>query len=124
MNRTFDPTGYLEAFDDTVVDAYRRGIADRELPSDSGVARSVLPPGTSATRDFSGLAPHIPQFIADACVGCKACVSACPDNALLATVQPESELPTVIGAFAERETDPERAIVTANGHFARTTKYG
>ena len=124
MNGTFDPTAYLEAFEDTVVDAYRRGIADRELPSDMGVARSVLPPGTSATRDFSGLAPRIPRFIADACVGCMACVSACPDNALLATVQPETDLRAAIGDFAKRETDPELAIVTANGHFARTTKYG
>jgi pyruvate ferredoxin oxidoreductase beta subunit len=119
-----DPMRYLRSFDDTVVEAYRRGIADVELPSDAGVARSVLPPGTSATRDFSGLAPRIPQFVAEACVGCMACVSACPDNALLATVQPEAGLPKVIGAFADREADPERAIVTANQHFARTTKYG
>ena len=124
MTTTFDPMPYLEAFDDSVVDAYRRGIADLDLPSDVGVARSVLPPGTSATRDFSGLAPRIPRFIAEACVGCMACVSACPDNALLATVQAEVALPPVIEAFARGEPDPERAILTGNQHFARTTKYG
>ena len=41
-----------------------RGVADAELPSDGGVARSVIPPGTAATRDFSGLAPRIPEFVA------------------------------------------------------------
>ncbi len=124
MTTQLDPMAYLDAFDDTVVDAYRRGIADLELPADADVARSIIPPGTSATRDFSGLSPRIPRFIAEACVGCMACVSACPDNALLATVQPATTLPSVIGEFAEREPDPERAIVTANQHFAQTTKYG
>jgi len=124
MPAPLDPTAYLGAFEGTVVDAYRRGIADMELPSDGDVARSVIPPGTSATRDFSGLAPRIPTFLAEACVGCMACVSACPDNALLATVQPEATLPSRIEAFAATEPDAERAIVAGNGHFARTTKYG
>jgi pyruvate/2-oxoacid:ferredoxin oxidoreductase beta subunit/Fe-S-cluster-containing hydrogenase component 2 len=83
----------------------------------------VIPPGTAATRDFSGLAPRIPRLIAEACVGCMACVSACPDSALLASVQPESVLTTAIGAFAEREPDREGAISAARQHFARTTKY-
>ena len=124
MPGPFDPTADLATFDDTVVDAYRRGVADVELPSDAAVARSVLPPGTSSTRDFSGLSPRIPRFLAEACVGCMACVSACPDDALLATVQPEAGLPSTIAAFAAGERDPERVIVTANDRFARTTKYG
>src|SRR6476659_8913604 len=84
-----DIHAYVEDFNTVVVDAYRRGIADAELPSDTGVARSVIPPGTAATRDFSGLAPRIPDLVLDACVGCMACVSACPDSAIIATVQPE-----------------------------------
>jgi pyruvate/2-oxoacid:ferredoxin oxidoreductase beta subunit/ferredoxin len=124
MPGTLDPLVDRDAFETTVVDAYRRGVADLELPSDAGVARSVVPPGTAATRDFSGLAPRIPRFVAEACVGCMACVSACPDNALLATVQPEPGLPAVITAFAEGEPEPELAIRTGHEHFARTTKYG
>ena len=108
---------------DTVVDAYRRGIADAELPSDDGVARSTIPPGTAATRDFSALAPQIPRLVAEACVGCMACVSACPDNAILATVQPESRLATAIDGFASSEPSPELAAAGAREHFARTTKY-
>jgi pyruvate/2-oxoacid:ferredoxin oxidoreductase beta subunit/Pyruvate/2-oxoacid:ferredoxin oxidoreductase delta subunit len=118
-----DIHAYVDDFNSSVVEAYRRGIADQELPSDPGVARSVIPPGTAATRDFSGLAPRIPQLIADACVGCMACVSACPDSAILATVQPESVLTPAIGEFATREADRERVIVEARSHFARTTKY-
>ncbi len=110
-------------FERTVVDAYRRGVADAQLPSDVGVARSVIPPGTAASRDFSGLAPRIPRLLAEACVGCMACVSACPDNALLATVQPEAALPDTIAAFASAEPDPAAAAAAARDHFARTTKY-
>ena len=90
--RAFDPDTFATSFEASVVDAYRRGVAEAELPSDAAVARSVIPPGTAATRDFSGLAPRIPQFMAERCVGCMACVSACPDNALLATVQPAASL--------------------------------
>ena len=121
--RSFDPATFVSAFDESVIDAYRRGVADVELPSDAAVARSVIPPGTAATRDFSGLAPRIPRVLAEACVGCMACVSACPDNALLATVQPESRLAAAIGDFAAREPDPEVAIVGGRAHFATTTKY-
>ncbi|HET7029295.1 MAG TPA: thiamine pyrophosphate-dependent enzyme [Candidatus Limnocylindrales bacterium] len=118
-----DVPDYVRDFGTSVVDAYRRGVADEELPSDAGVARSVIPPGTAATRDFSGLAPQIPQFIAEACVGCMACVSACPDAALLATVQPGSVLAAATAAFAASETDVDRATMDVRGHFARTTKY-
>ena len=44
-----DAHAYVDDFDSTVVDAYRRGVADAELPSELGVARSVIPPGTAAT---------------------------------------------------------------------------
>jgi pyruvate/2-oxoacid:ferredoxin oxidoreductase beta subunit/Pyruvate/2-oxoacid:ferredoxin oxidoreductase delta subunit len=120
---SFDAAGDAATFEDSVVAAYRQGVAETELPSDARIARSVIPAGTSATRDFSGLSPQIPRFLAEACVGCMACVSACPDNALLATVQPESRLKEAVGTFAAGEPDPERAIVTGREHFARTTKY-
>ena len=75
-----DIDAYVEEFGRSVVPAYRRGIADRELPADAGLARSIIPPATSAVRDFSRLAPHIPDFLAEKCVGCMACVNACPDT--------------------------------------------
>ena len=118
-----DVAAYVDDFNGSIVDAYRRGIADRELPSELGVARSVIPPGTAATRDFSGLAPTIPEFVLDACVGCMTCVSACPDSAIIGIAQPESVVDDAIEQFAATAPDPGVAASTARAHFARTTKY-
>lgn len=119
----FDVHAYVDAFSASVIPAYRRGVADRELPADSGVARSLIPPGTAASRDFSGLAPRIPDFIREACVGCMTCVNACPDTAILGIALPESDLKARIAAFAATDPDPERATRTAEAHFAHTQKY-
>jgi pyruvate ferredoxin oxidoreductase beta subunit len=119
-----DMHAYVEEFGRSVVPAYRRGIADRELPADAGLARSIIPPGTAATRDFSRLAPRIPEFMLDKCVGCMACVAACPDTAILAKVVPESDVEPRVERFAAMQADPSRAAETARRHFAPTTKYG
>ena len=119
----FDVAAYVEDFNRSVIGAYRRGVADVELPADTGVARSIIPPGTAATRDFSNLSPHIPQFIAEECVGCMACVSACPDTAIIAVALPETKLDAAIGTFAAGQSDPARAADTARSHFVRTKKY-
>jgi pyruvate ferredoxin oxidoreductase beta subunit len=120
----FDVEAYVEDFGRSVVPAYRRGIADAELPADAGLARSVIPPGTAATRDFSRLAPQIPEFLLEKCVGCMACVAACPDSAILASVVPEPEVGPRIEAVAATETDRTEAATSLRSHFASTTKYG
>jgi pyruvate/2-oxoacid:ferredoxin oxidoreductase beta subunit/ferredoxin len=120
----FDVEAYVEDFGRSVVPSYRRGVADAELPADAGLARSVIPPGTAATRDFSRLAPQIPEFLLEKCVGCMACVAACPDSAILASVVPEPEVEPSIEAVAATETDPETARTTLRARFASTTKYG
>ena len=61
----FDIDAYVEDFGRSVVPGYRRGIADAEFPADAGLARSIIPPGTSATRDFSRLSPRIPDLVLD-----------------------------------------------------------
>jgi pyruvate ferredoxin oxidoreductase beta subunit len=124
-----DIDAYVEEFGRTVVPAYRRGIADRELPADAGLARSIIPPATSAVRDFSKLAPRIPELLAEKCVGCMACVSACPDSAILGVVVPEPQLNRRIETFAARaatdsSTTVELATSTARAHFVDTQKYG
>ncbi|HYK95079.1 MAG TPA: thiamine pyrophosphate-dependent enzyme [Candidatus Dormibacteraeota bacterium] len=115
---------YVEEFGRSVVPAYRRGIADRELPADIGLARSVIPPATAAARDFSHLAPRIPELLAERCVGCMACVNACPDTAILGTVVPAPQLDERIEAFAAAADQPALAAVTARSHFVDTQKYG
>jgi pyruvate/2-oxoacid:ferredoxin oxidoreductase beta subunit/NAD-dependent dihydropyrimidine dehydrogenase PreA subunit len=119
-----DMDAYVEEFGRTIVPAYRRGVADRELPADVGLARSVIPPATAATRDFSHLAPRIPELVAERCVGCMACVSACPDTAILGTVVPAPELASRIEAFAATAEQPALAAATAQAHFVDTQKYG
>jgi len=119
----FDVQAYVEEFGASIVPAYRRGVADAEWPADVGLARSIIPPGTAASRDFSRLAPRLPQLIAEQCVGCMACVSACPDTAILGIAVPEAELEPCIVAFAEGEPEPELAATTARSHFVQTKKY-
>src|SRR4051794_36401230 len=108
----FDVHSYVEEFGATVVPEYLLGKADRGHAADNGLARSIIPPGTAATRDFSTLAPRIPELIADACVGCMACVNVCPDTAILATVQPKCDLESSL----ERDAD-------LKSQFAVTQKY-
>ena len=120
----FDIDAYVEDFGRTIVPAYRLGTADAEMPADAGLARSIIPPGTSATRDFSRLAPRIPEFLLDKCVGCMACVSACPDTAIVAKVVPETDLGPAIATFAADQTDPLAATATLEARFAPTQKYG
>ena len=118
-----DVHAYVEEFARSVIPAYRRGIADLELPADAGVARSLIPPGTAAIRDFSGLAPRIPQFHLERCVGCMTCVNACPDTAIMAIALPEIEVKERIEAFSLAQHEPDHAAATARSHFAHTTKY-
>ena len=51
----FDVRAYVDDFNAAIVPAYRRAVADAELPADEGVARSIIPPATAAARDFGGL---------------------------------------------------------------------
>ena len=121
MTDVLDIEAYVEDFGTSVVPAYRRGVADRELAADAGLARSIIPPGTAAVRDFSRLALTIPEFVAEKCVGCMACVSACPDTAILGVVTPAPELATRI---AEAAAGNETRAAQLQGHFVDTQKYG
>src|SRR5579863_626435 len=76
----------IEDFNERVVGAYNSGLAEKGLPADDQIARSIIPGGTGALRDFSYIAPDIPEFIAVNCVGCMECVTQCPDTAILGKV--------------------------------------
>jgi pyruvate ferredoxin oxidoreductase beta subunit len=117
----FDLHAYVDEFS-SVLDAYARN-ADATLAAGAGVARSLIPPGTAASRDFSRLAPRIPELIADRCVGCMACVSSCPDTAILGVALPKTAVAERIAAFGDAEADSARARVTAAQHFVDTRKY-
>jgi pyruvate/2-oxoacid:ferredoxin oxidoreductase beta subunit/Pyruvate/2-oxoacid:ferredoxin oxidoreductase delta subunit len=123
MPTLFDIEAYVEDFNRSVVGAYGGNTADRGLPADAGVARSIIPPATAAVRDFSGLSPLIPDLVREACVGCMTCVSACPDTAILGIAIPQTQLDERIADFAAKEPDPAAAAATAESHFMRTQKY-
>src|SRR6267143_2429282 len=76
----------VEDFNTRVVSAYNDGSAEKGLDADDAVARSVIPAATGALRDFSYIAPDIPEFIVENCVGCMDCVTQCPDTAILGKV--------------------------------------
>ena len=109
---------YVDDFNRRVIGAYQEGKGSAVLPADLGVARSLIPAGTGALRDFSYIAPEIPVFDSEKCVGCMSCVTQCPDTAILGKAIPESQ---VKKALSEIGDDDERAWVGA--HWARTKKY-
>ena len=98
---TLEDRDYLEVdlpildvreFNETVIRGYEEGTGDKRLPADRGVARSLIPAGTAVLRDFSYVAPEIPEYIPDNCTGCMDCVTQCPDTAILGKVLAESDL--------------------------------
>lgn len=121
-----DVQEYVADFNERIIGAYNTGRGDLTLPADVGVARSLIPPGTGALRDFSYIAPEIPQFNAANCVGCMTCVTECPDTAILAKVVTEAELEK---ALTSLPPSPEALGEGGGGegdlrsHFAHTTKY-
>ncbi len=104
-------------FCERIVGAYARGRED-SLEADEYAARSLMPPASGLRRSFRTLAPEIPEFLAEACVGCMDCVNECPDTAILAKVAlPE----TLEEKLAQIERPDLREAVRKN--FALTSKY-
>ena len=93
-------------FNDHVIREYEEGRAEKGLPADLALARSLVPAGTATLRDFTNIAPDIPEFVASNCTGCMDCVTLCPDTAILGKVTSESDWEKKLGRIpdeAERE---------------------
>ncbi len=120
--------GTQEGFDTTIVDVndffdrivagYNDGTGEKQLPVDIGVARSVIPAGTGAARDFSYIAPEIPEYIEGNCTGCMSCVNQCPDTAILGKVV---KVDVLEQALAQIDADAERTFMA--DQFAETNKF-
>jgi pyruvate/2-oxoacid:ferredoxin oxidoreductase beta subunit/Fe-S-cluster-containing hydrogenase component 2 len=108
---------YVGEFNEQVIGAYGQGEG-AVLPADTGIARSLIPPGTGVFRDFSHVAPALPQFIAERCVACMECVTVCPDTAILGRI---AEPDALASAAAEIVTSEERADFESQ--WVRTTKF-
>jgi pyruvate ferredoxin oxidoreductase beta subunit len=109
---------YVDDFNRRIIGAYQEGKGSAVLPADLGVARSLIPPGTGALRDFSYIAPEIPEFDFEKCVGCMSCVTECPDTAILGKAIPAAK---VEQALSEISDESERAWVRS--HWSHTRKY-
>ena len=108
----------VEAFFERIIEGYNQGWGDSQLPADTQLARSIMPAGTAAKRDFSFLAPEIPVYNSENCVGCMSCVIECPDTAILGKVVTEGEL----AAGLEAVEDEDRRDYYRK-QFAKTTKF-
>ncbi len=106
----------VEDFFDRVLVEYNEGTADSGLAADDQVARSIIPAGTGVMRDFSYIAPEIPEFHNENCVGCMTCVNQCPDTAILGKVIKLDALEAslaVIDDAAERDYMGDQFAVTS-----------
>lgn len=100
-----------------VLEAYASGRTDDLVLADEMAARSIIPPGTAAARDFSYIAPDIPRFIHEKCVACMECVNLCPDTAILAKVLPEDQWESRLDAL------PEAGRADCAAHGVKHAKY-
>lgn len=104
-------------FNDRIIRGYEEGWGEGELPADLPLARSLIPAGSAALRDFSNIAPEIPEYISGNCTGCMDCVTECPDTAILGKVISEEDWETKLAALPEEDRDMYRA------QWSRTKKY-
>jgi pyruvate ferredoxin oxidoreductase beta subunit len=91
----------VDDFNERIIRSYEDGSAEEHLPADLSVARSIIPAGTATLRDFSYIAPDIPEYKPSNCTGCMDCVTLCPDTAILGKVMGESEFTRKLEAIAD-----------------------
>ncbi|MEZ4864173.1 MAG: thiamine pyrophosphate-dependent enzyme [Caldilineaceae bacterium] len=111
-----DLKAYSEDFNARIISAYNAGDDD-SLVADISVARSLIPAGTGAFRDFSYIAPEIPEFNHNNCVACMTCVTECPDTAILGRVV---EPPVLEAALAATDADRREWL---GEQWAKTNKF-
>jgi pyruvate ferredoxin oxidoreductase beta subunit len=104
-------------FNERIIRGYEEGYGEKDLPADLSVARSLVPAGTASLRDFSYIAPEIPEYIPQNCTGCMDCVTECPDTAILGKVLSETELEQKLGIVPDADREMYKA------QWSKTKKY-
>src|SRR4051812_25395193 len=104
-------------FNERIIRGYEAGTAEKEMPADLSLARSLVPAGTATLRDFSNIAPEIPLYITENCTGCMDCVTECPDTAILGKVLGEAEWEQKMLTIPEADRPMYRA------QWSKTKKY-
>jgi len=111
------PTWYDGKRAREVLEAYNSGSGSG-LAADPFVAQSIVPAGTGAARDFSYIAPDLPELIPGNCVGCMECVQNCPDSAIFGKVVTPETLEQELAGVSDAA---ERELLRAQ--YVQTTKY-
>src|SRR5437899_185964 len=104
-------------FNERIIRGYEEGWGENDLPADLSVARSLVPAGTATLRDFSNIAPEIPEYIPENCTGCMDCVTECPDTAILGKVLSEPEWEEKLKTIPDADRDMFRK------QWSKTKKY-
>jgi len=104
-------------FNERIIRGYEEGYGEEKLPADLSLARSLVPAGTETLRDFSNIAPELPEYISANCTGCMDCVTECPDTAILGKVLSEEEWEAKLKAIPDADRDMYRA------QWSKTKKY-
>jgi pyruvate ferredoxin oxidoreductase beta subunit len=104
-------------FNERIIRGYEEGWGEKNLPADLSVARSLVPAGTATLRDFSNIAPEIPEYITENCTGCMDCVTECPDTAILGKVLSEDELEQKMQIIPEADREMYKK------QWSKTKKY-
>jgi len=107
-----------QQFEQEILPAYEGGTADVVLLADLGTARSMVPAGTGRYRDFSYIAPEIPEYEHAHCTGCMTCVTECPDTAILGIAITAESLESELAKVPEPS-----AREHFRAQFAKTKKY-
>ncbi len=107
----------VREFNEHVIRGYEEGWGEQDLPADMALARSLVPAGTASLRDFSNIAPEIPEYIPSNCTGCMDCVTECPDTAILGKVISEDELEHKLKSVPDADREMYRA------QWSKTKKY-
>lgn len=100
-----------------IIDAYNVGRGSSQ-PADPFVAASLVPAGSGSYRDFSYIAPDLPEYMADNCVACMECVQNCPDAAIWGKVITPDALEEHLSAIQE---PAERELLS--NQMVKTTKF-
>jgi len=104
-------------FNERIIRGYEEGYGEKDLPADLTLARSLVPAGTATLRDFSNIAPEIPEYITENCTGCMDCVTECPDTAILGKVLSEPEWEAKLKLIPDADRDMFRK------QWSKTKKY-
>ncbi|MBF0125772.1 MAG: 4Fe-4S binding protein [Magnetococcales bacterium] len=97
--------------------AYNSGAGSGQ-PADAFVACSLIPAATGSYRDFSYIAPDLPEYTASNCVACMECVQNCPDSAIWGKVLPPETVDRTMLNFPD-----ERDQKLLRDQLVQTTKF-